>query len=234
MNNKVRYFQWISGDRKGDIMIYDKIISEDGIVFIRFKDGSRINEEFVSNLNITDVTGKLMAEIDNPNNCWKFEESWVGREEEVWATNAVGENVCVQPLVEGRKVFKLMPPIPTAASTSSFGVIEQRSIQANETILNDNISAQTSPITSSANNLDPVYIMISKSKKIDQIIEMELNISLPSISLFNVITESFDGGADKLIEYIIQDINVDAIKDAIKNSLRIMYNSSNKINEIYE
>jgi len=76
--------------------------------------------------------------------------------------------------------------------------------------------------------------MISKSKKIDQIIEMELNISLPSISLFNVITESFDGGADKLIEYIIQDINVDAIKDAIKNSLRIMYNSSNKINEIYE
>lgn len=232
MSNKVRYFQWISADRKGDIMIYDKIVSEDGIVFVCFKDGSRINEEFIAKLNVRDATGKLMAEIDSPNNCWKFEEQWVGREEERYEQNEAGEVVCVQPFIEGRKVFKLIPPNPTAPTTSNFGVIEQPVIKANETIISDNIIDQTSQKQLSDTNKeyesDPVYIMISKSKKLDQIIDMELTISLPSKNLFNVITESFEGGSDKLLEYIIRDIDVDLIKSSIKDSLRIMYTGEEK------
>jgi len=232
MSDKVRYFQWLSLDRKGEIMIFDKIVIEDGIVFICFKDGSRINEEFVANINVKDVTGKLMAEIDNPKNGWNFEEQWVGREEEVWELNGDGISVCVQPFVEGRKTFKLIPPTPTAPSKSNFGVIEQKTITPNETILNDTIVGQTSPNVVSqpaANMQDPVYIMISKSKKIDQIVEMELSVSLPSVSLFNVIAESFENGDEKLLEYIIQDIDVTSIKNAIKDSLRVMYTGENKI-----
>jgi len=232
MNNKIRYFQWISTDRKGDIMIYDKIVSEDGIIFVCFKDGSRINEEFVANLNVKDVTGKLMAEIDSPNNPWKFDEQWVGREEERYEQNEAGESVCVQPFIEGRKIFKLIPPTPTAPTSSNFGVIEQPQIKSNETIISDNIIDQTSQKQSTVTNkeyeLDPVYIMISKSKKNDQIVDMELTISLPSKSLFNVISESFENGSDKLLEYIIHDIDVDLIKTAIKDSLRIMYTESEK------
>jgi hypothetical protein len=209
-------------------MIYDKIVSEDGIVFICFKDGSRMNEEFIANINVKDVTGKMMAEIDSPNNGWKFDESWVGREEEIWETNEAGEQVCVQPFTEGRRTFKLTPPMPSAPKSSNFGVIEQPVIQPNETIINDNISVQTSPNKAVATNMDPVYIMISKSKKIDQIIDMELTVSLPSINLFNVIRESFEDGDEKLLEYIIQDIDVDLIKESIKNSLRVMYNSPEK------
>ena len=211
MNGTTRYFQWLTLDRKGDIMIFDKIVSEDDAIFVCFKDGSRMNEQFIANLNVKDVTGKLMAEIESPKKGWKFEETWVGREEERWEQNADGESVCVQPFVEGRRTFKLIPPPPTVASTSNFGKIEQPEIKPNETILNDNIVAQTPQNTPAAINNDPVYI------------EMELNVSLPSKSLFNVIKESFENGDEKLLDYIVQDIDVSSIKEAIRASLSNMY-----------
>lgn len=218
MNKNTRYFQWLSGAHKGDIMIYDKIVTEDGMVFICFKDGSRINEDLVMQLNAKDATNKMMAEIDKPTNCWKFSEEYVGREEERWETNADGEKVCVQPLVEGRKVIKLIPPMPTPAGTSNFGKIENVGVTPNEVILSDSIKQN------SENEMDPVRIMMKKSKKVDQIIDISLTVSLPTRKFFDVIKESFEDGNEKMLEYIIEDIDVQTIKTAIKASLNEMYN----------
>ena len=219
MNNEInnRYFQWILGERKGEVMIFDKIEADEGDVYITFKDGSRINENFVAPLNQNDLTGKLMAEIDSPKNTWTFRDEWVGREEEKWQwrdeTNPV-EKVCVQPFVPGRKVVKLIPPKPSHKSSSSFGTI----------ITTPPVVASTPYLEpKKVESTDPVYILMSKSKKIDSDITMTMSISLPPKNLYDIAKESFDEGDEKFVEYIIENITVNEIKEALKIAITDMY-----------
>jgi hypothetical protein len=220
-NNNYRWFQWIAGDRKGEVVAFEKIESEDANIFLVFKDGSRINENLVSQINEKDLTGKFMAEIDSPNNLWKFKEEWVGREEEKWEQNADGIKVCVQPFVPGRKVVKLIPPKPTPPTHSVFGKIEG-TIQT-ETPAFIKSEAEYVSNSNSKDVNDPVYILMSKSKKVDSEINMNITISLPPKNLYYIAKESFDEGEKKFVEYIIGDIEVDKIKEAIKIAIMNMY-----------
>jgi len=209
---KHRWFQWIAGDRKGEVMVFDKFESEDEINYIVFKDQSRINEQYVAPLNQKDLSGKYMAEVDSPTNIWKFSEEWVGRQEEKWEKNADGENVCVQPYIPGKKIIKLLPPKPSNKPSSNFQ--SQPIIKYIE---------KPAEVQSNINTSDPVYILISKSKKIDTEINMDITVSLPSQSLYNIAKESFEVGDQKFIEYIIENITVKEIKDALKDSITSMY-----------
>lgn len=227
--SEVRYFQWLASERKGEIVIFDKIETEDGLVFINFKDGSRINEELVAQINEKDASGKFMAEIDSPNNVWKFEESYVGREEERWETNADGEKVCVQPFVEGRKTVKLIPPRPTAPKKSNFGTIDSAVPEISNNIPNLNITTlpqKSAALDDKITSMDPVYLTLSKAKKVDTTMDIELTLSLPSIDLYRVLKESFDNGEENILSYIVDNIDTTDIKEAIKESLRVMYNQN--------
>jgi len=221
MTNNNKFFQWLGTDKQGQIMIFDHVEEDDGDVFVCFKDGSRINENFVLPLNQKNPDGKLMAEIESPNNTWKFDEKWVGREEERWETNADGEKVCVQPFLPGKKKITLIPPKPT---TSKFGDLKQQdqlSIQDNVTIIEKEI---VKPNVSKVVTNDPVTIMLDKSKKVDTEISMDLTVSLPSKDLFNIIKTNFDDGDKKTLEYIINNLNIDDIKNSLKDALQTMYN----------
>lgn len=208
-----RYFQWIAGDKKGEVLVFDKIEADGADVYITFKDESRINELLVAPLNQTDLTGKLMAEIDNPKNGWGFKEDYVGRTEEKWEKNADGENVCVEPFNPGKKVVKLLPPRPSAATKSNFGQISNTASVFQESVIEK----------PKVNITDPVYIMMAKSKKVDNDIEMAITISMPPKSLYNVAKESFDEGGTKFVEYIIENIDVKDIKEALKIAITTMY-----------
>jgi hypothetical protein len=227
MENDTRYFQWIVGDRKGEVMVFDKIESEGSDVFIVFKDESRINENFVALLNQKDLTGKLMAEIDSPTNVWTFKDEWVGRQEEKWQwrdeTNPI-EKVCVQPFVEGRKVIKLIPPKPTPPNHSVFGRINNMSQTEVPSFIRAGV--EYADVKPKIDTNDPIYILISTSKKIDSEISMNISISLPPKSLYDIAKESFDEGGTKFVEYIIENITVNEIKDALKISITQMYEKS--------
>jgi hypothetical protein len=207
--DNTRFFQWTVGDRKGEVMVFDKIETEDGNVYVVFKDKSRINESFIAPLNQHDLTGKMMAEVDHPNNIWQFKSEWVGRQEEIWEKNADGEPVCVQPFVEGRKIVKLIPPRRSAPRTSNFGTITN----------NINYIPAPTPV----NTNDPIFILMSKSKKIDSEISMNISISLPPKNLYDIAKESFEEGNEKFVEYIVQSITVDEIKKALKTAITEMY-----------
>jgi len=221
MNKETRYFQWIIGDRKDQICIFDHIETDDGNVYIVFTDKSRINESLVAQLNQTDLTGKYMAEIDHPNNKWTHNEEWVGRQEEKWEwrdeTNPT-EKVCVQPFVEGKKVVKLIPPNKTPPRSSSFGVISNSQMP----IYQDPLPPPP-PSKSQVDKTDPVYILMSKSKKQDIEISMNISISLPPKNLYDIAKESFDEGEKKFVEYIIQEITVEEIKESLRTAITEMY-----------
>jgi hypothetical protein len=218
-NDQRRFFQWVAGENRGQVKVFDRIENDGENVYIIFKDKSRINENLVGELNEKNLTGKLMAEIDDPKNTWQFKEEWVGREEERWEQNAQGEKVCVQPFVPGKKVIKLIPPKPTPKQTSRFGKVEnaQPSVSAEQP--KHDLESQKSNIDKS----DPVCILMSKAKKVEMDINMEMSVSLPSKSLYDIAKESFDYGNEKFVNYIVDEITVDEIKDALKSAIKNMY-----------
>ena len=34
-----RFFQWVAGERRGEVVVFDEIVQEDGLAYITFKDG---------------------------------------------------------------------------------------------------------------------------------------------------------------------------------------------------
>lgn len=222
--NEKRFFQWVLGDRKGEVMIFNKIEVEGADVYITFKDNSRINETFVAPLNQKDLTGKLMAEIDSPTNCWKFKEEVIGEETgrveqdaesgvryEVPSVTEIASDG--QKLPVKKKKVTLIPPRPSAPRSSNFGIIE-----VEKPIFKTNIDAS-----------DPVYILMSKAKKIDNEISMNITISLPPKSLYDIAKESFDNGDEKFIQYIVEEVTTDEIKNALKKAIREMYEQVSNI-----
>jgi len=221
MSDEKRFFQWIMGDNRGQVVIFDKIETDGEDNYVVFKGGSRCNEQLIAELNANDLTNKYMAEVSDPNNVWQFKEKWVGREEEVWEQNADGESVCVQPAVEGRKVIDIIKPRPVAPRASNFGVISnaQEYIVPPAPII---IQATTLDATG-IDKHDPVFILMTKSKKIDTEIDMSLVISLPPKNLYNLAKESFEDGDEKFIKYIVSEITVAEIKEAIQEGIKQMY-----------
>jgi len=54
-------------------------------------------------------------------------------------------------------------------------------------------------------------------------VEMTLKVALPTKSLYNVAKESFDDGGNKIIEYIISNLDDKSLKDALKEALKVAY-----------
>ena len=211
MEDEKRWFQWVAGEKRTQIQIFDKIESDEDGTFIVFKDGSRRNENLVAEINTQDLTGKVMAEIGSPDNGWSFKDEYVGKEEEVWETNADGDRVCVIPYNPGRKVVKIIPPKYAPKRQSNFG--------------------QVTDYKPAIDKNDPVYILMSKSKKTDTEITMGITISLPPKTLYNLAKESFDEGDGKFIKYIVEEITTSEIKEALSSAIKNMYEDTQNISE---
>jgi hypothetical protein len=226
-NSEPRFFQWLVGERRGEVLVFDELLEEEGDIFIKFKDNSRINENLVLPLNHSDPTNKMMAEVENMSKLWLFKEEIVGedtnRTEIDWESQTKYDVPTVteiasdgQKVPSKRKKIELIPPARTRPEIveSKFGIVK----------------TTPAPIPPPAPTLDaiieindPVYIMMDKAKKIDTEVEMTLTISLPGKNLFNVASESFDKGDEKALEYIIENIDITDIKDALKKGIAEMY-----------
>lgn len=221
MEEQRRFFQFLAGERKGEVVVFDKIEEDEGIIFVCFKDGSRCNEELILPLNERKWSAQLMAEVDSPSNVWTFKEEWVGRQEERQEMDADGRMQIVQPFIEGRKKVTPVPPKPTK---SAFGQVDSFSSGANTNHSQGANVQQRAP----NNELgmvsnDPVWLMMDKAKKFDTVIEMNLVVSLPSKALYNVAEESFEEGGDKVIEYIIRNLDDQKLKDSLRRALKEAY-----------
>lgn len=73
---------------------------------------------------------------------------------------------------------------------------------------------------------DPVVILAKNAKKHNANIDMQIEISLPSKSLYTMIKNDFENGTETFFDYIISSIDVNSIKDAIRESLKNAYENS--------
>jgi hypothetical protein len=228
MAEDVRYFQYLAGPRNGEVVLFDKIEEEDGMIFIKFKDGSRCNEKLILPLNATNYVSELMAEVDSPSNLWTIKEEWVGRQEEKWAwqdeTNHGESKICVQPFIEGKRKLIPIPPRPSKSKFGQIDTFRTTPPPVNVSSISEVKTQQQTPNEPQASNSsDPVWLMCEKAKKFDQEISMTLTVALPKQSLYNVAKESFDDGGTKVIEYIIHSLDNKLIKESLKRALLEAY-----------
>jgi hypothetical protein len=251
-----RLFQWLAGDRRGEILVFDNIIEEEGMHFITFKDGSRINSELVAEINEKKIDGKFMAEIDSYNNAWGFKEVNTGDDkprvvqdwesqvkyevptaDEIAYADLTGDQGTTKPIPKKKKI-ELIPPRPTKNKFGRIANSDDMSADYNVSIDNKPKVEQPTPEKSTVNSSDPVYIMMEKSKKVDTEVNMTLTISLPSSHLFDVVRDSFEEGDKKALEYIIENIDITDIKNALKEGIKSMYepnedSDDNKLKEFH-
>lgn len=95
--------------------------------------------------------------------------------------------------------------------------------------MNQKLLMQSNQICESNNKIskqDPVYILVSTSKKDDITVSMDLEMKLPSKDLFAIASSNFDDGEEKFIDTIIQDLEISEIIDSLKASLLKSYRSA--------
>jgi hypothetical protein len=207
MKNDKRFFQFLAGERKEEIVIFDKIEQEDDVIYVTFTDGSRVNEEFIQDIGVRTYQDKYMAEIEDPSNPWTFEVKYTGRQEEKTAKDADGKIVIVQPFIEGKKKIIPKPPKKLKSSFGKINEVHETPKPKEEKVITDN----------------PVWLMLDKAKKFDTNVDLTITLSLPSKSLYDVANESFENGGNDVIDYIINHITDTKIKDSLKAALQDAY-----------
>lgn len=228
---ETRYFQWLLYEKNKEIVIFDKVEQDEGINYVVFKNGARCNEELIAPLGARDITGKVMAEIESPDNMWVFREDIVGGQEEKWETNADGEKVCVVPFLPGKKKIVPVAPRPPIPKTSKFGNISNASVVQPKPV---EVKEETKPVIEEPKKEtfdDPVFGLLEKAKKINQDLNITLTIPLPSKGLYDVAKENFEEGDKKVCEFIVEKLDVTYLKECLKEALLSMYENQNNVQE---
>jgi len=69
----------------------------------------------------------------------------------------------------------------------------------------------------------PIYNLLARQKKKPVEIELKIKVPLPSKDLFNVLTSSFDDAENEIVQFIIDSIDIDDIRNTLSKSIRENY-----------
>jgi hypothetical protein len=72
----------------------------------------------------------------------------------------------------------------------------------------------------------PIYNLLARQKKKPVEIEFKIKVPLPSKDLFNVLTSSFDDAENEIVQFIIDSIDIDDIRNTLSKSIRENYYGS--------
>lgn len=70
-----------------------------------------------------------------------------------------------------------------------------------------------------SDKMNPIKIIIDKCKRRAIDVNMNISINVPSVNVFKIADEDFEDGANLFVQYVIDTINVNDIKDALKTAL---------------
>jgi hypothetical protein len=72
---------------------------------------------------------------------------------------------------------------------------------------------------------DPVLALLERAKKTVGTYDVELKFQIIPNALYAVVTDNFEGGEDKALDYIVSLIDIDALKSQLKDKLKSVYNN---------
>lgn len=101
------------------------------------------------------------------------------------------------------------------------GVIEQvANIPMRNVMLSDNKAKVTLPD-------NPIVSLLQKQKPNWVEVGINLKLNLPTKSLYNVLSSSFEDAEDEIIEFVVRDLDIELIKDSLRINIKDIYNKSN-------
>lgn len=160
-------YKWTKGENNGKVCEYESLSKDDssGVIWLNFKDGSRINYELLD---------EFMMRIDSSS-----------ISNETISNTETQETKNVRNAIHTGK--KLTP---------------QKS--------------------------NPIITLLEKQKPNWVNVEMKLELNLPTKSLYNVLTSSFDEAEDEIIEFVVRDLDIEVVKESLRINIRQIYSNNGK------
>jgi hypothetical protein len=75
---------------------------------------------------------------------------------------------------------------------------------------------------------NPIISLLEKQKPNWVNVDMKLELNLPTKSLYNVLTTSFEDAEDEIIEFVVRDLDIDVVKESLRINIREIYNKNGK------
>jgi hypothetical protein len=193
-------YQWLKTDRAGEYVYEDRIEQEDDMTFVKFTDGTQAN---------VDLLGEVFIKVEDEDDGYIIEETVI--EDLKKAKLQDGKTVEIPGVLHGQKktVMKKKPP-------------RKRRAKKVEPVANHKPTAVKEKLPELA--IDPVVILLEKAKKERHSYEVELNVDVISKDLFSVVKNTFGDGEEKSLDYIVSLIDMDKLKDQLKEKLKEVYN----------
>ena len=258
MRKQKRYFQWIDGEMKGDIVLLESIEEFEGETFYNFDDGESCNLRFISKMtnSTADLKNKFMVEIESPSNPWTLEkiqpkkyidESMKGEDIDIPSlhdilqahgdtTNIENSDIGKDRLVPPRKEQRIidLPSIDEyrikKEEPKKDPVVEQPKTVETK-VEKQEVVEQPKPVENKQISFDPVKILVDSCKKHDTPVELSLNMKLPSKYIANIASSEFEDGFNKFIDCIVSDIDTKMIIAELKKALSSAYSNSMSVEE---
>ena len=105
--------------------------------------------------------------------------------------------------------------LPVASSSNN----STKSMGSRNVMIVDN----TSSVTVSAN---PITSLLEKQKPNWVEVGIKLKLNLPTKSLYNILTSSFEDADKEIIEFVVNDLDIEIIKDSLRQNIREIYKAN--------
>ena len=72
---------------------------------------------------------------------------------------------------------------------------------------------------------NPIHTLLKKQKPNPVNIDITIELNIPSAELYNVICQSFENADEEIVNYIVSGLDINTIKDSVKDAIKKYYNS---------
>jgi uncharacterized protein YuzE len=190
-------YQWIGGEKAGQVVAMDRIEydSEDQIHYIYFENGDRVNAE---------LEGQIFGKIDSA------EDAFVIKEEII-------HDIREEKGQDGQ-IYEI--PGPDHGKVKTIKIPKAKITSAQESVATS--LPQKTQVTKMIG--DPVISLLEKAKKNKSTFEISLRVDVINQALYDVITENYEDGEEKSLDYIVSLIDISELKSQLREKLKTVYN----------
>lgn len=159
-------YKWMKGEMQGKTCIYESVFKDatTGIIWVNFKDGSRINYSLLN---------EFMIQLDNN---------------------------------------EIKPPV---------NPVREANTQTTKNIIIGN-----SPAIKKELEENPIISLLQKQKPNWVEVGISLKLNLPTKDLYNVLTSSFEDAEEQIIEFVVNDLDIELIKESLRINIKEIYKNN--------
>lgn len=231
----LKFFQFKKGERLGQIVYLKDIILEDAIEYLIFNDGSRLNkslmDEFLDPLIIKN-NDIYFYENEIPNNIVAMAND--GNEYVVANPNKLIKKQINMNIFEFFKKFNFkelssndkndIRPVQKIDEPS-----EHLDIVKNESIVKQDLDKNQTN-----DEYKIVLSLIDKANKKSTTLNIKLDLDLIKKDLFNLIFESYSLSDDEIVDLIVQNLDINLVKESVKSALIDYYKKNKNLKRDYK